>query len=301
MKTEQHTVENKQNDTYATIPALNRLALIFDFDETLAPDTYAALLAHCGYDPDAFEAEKVQPLLDDGWDKKLARFYALRRETELRDDFKLTAETCAEVGRNLELYPGVSSMFERLTACARAIVPDVEIVFCLLTAGMLTIPRATAIWDRFDLHWGGALHFGEDDGNLASVKRIVDHPDKIRYLLKLCKGMDLDSSQINNDVYREIPDEDWYIHLNQTVYVGDGDSDMPVFAYLAENDGLAISVYEAEHARDWEGYEDVHDQRRVQNLAPADYREGSELMNSLTLAVESVCKQIALRQKGEGQ
>jgi hypothetical protein len=41
--------------------------------------------------------------------------------------------------------------------------------------------------------------------------------------------------------------------------------------------------------------EQVDPQRRVQNLAPTDYREGSELMRSLTLAVESTARKIALR------
>ena len=36
---------------------------------------------------------------------------------------------------------------------------------------------------------------------------------------------------------------------------------------------------------------------RVSNLAAADFREGSELMNSLLLAVESIGTRIAIRQK----
>lgn len=35
----------------ATLPFHNRLALFFDFDETLDPDSFSALLNHCGFVP----------------------------------------------------------------------------------------------------------------------------------------------------------------------------------------------------------------------------------------------------------
>ncbi len=38
----------------------------------------------------------------------------------------------------------------------------------------------------------------------------------------------------------------------------------------------------------------------LQNLAPADVTEGSELLQSLTLAVEQICKRIALRKPSVG-
>lgn len=41
--------------------------------------------------------------------------------------------------------------------------------------------------------------------------------------------------------------------------------------------------------------------QRIANLAPAEYSEDSELMQSLTLAVESMCKQIALHQLSVGE
>jgi hypothetical protein len=41
--------------------------------------------------------------------------------------------------------------------------------------------------------------------------------------------------------------------------------------------------------------------QRVENLARVDYREGSELLYSLTLAVEMLCKQIVLRRQSQGE
>jgi hypothetical protein len=284
----------------ATVPFHNRIALIFDFDETLAPDTFAALLEYCGIDHEQFNEEEVEPLLEQGWDKKLARFHCLIEKSRREDDLTITAETFADVGQNLELYPEVPQMFDRLRGYAQEIIPDVEVEFYMLTAGMLEIPRATTVAEQFRVLWGGELHFDEED-RLSFVKRTVSYPDKIRYILKLCKGLDIDHPQIMDDVYRYVPEDEWHLPLSQVIYVGDGDSDMPVFAYLKEHEGLAIGVFQGESASDWEGYADMHDGRRVQNLALSDYREGSELMQSLRLAIESVAKRIALRRLSQDE
>jgi hypothetical protein len=92
-----------------------------------------------------------------------------------------------------------------------------------------------------------------------------------------------------------------YLCRGRFIYVGDGDSDRPAFAYLKEHEGLAIGVFQGGSAADWEGYADMHDGRRVQNLAHSDYREDSELMQSLGLAVESIAKRIALRRLSQNK
>ena len=70
--------------TTSTKPFANRLAVVFDFDETLAPDTFALLLEDLGLDADTFKQERVQPLVDDGWDKYIARAYCLVEESKRR-------------------------------------------------------------------------------------------------------------------------------------------------------------------------------------------------------------------------
>ena len=68
--------------TTATKPFVNRLAIVFDFDETLAPDTFSLLLEDMGLDADAFKQERVKPLLEQGWDKYIARAYCLVEESK---------------------------------------------------------------------------------------------------------------------------------------------------------------------------------------------------------------------------
>jgi len=92
-----------------------------------------------------------------------------------------------------------------------------------------------------------------------------------------------------------------HVPFDQIVYVGDGASDMPVFDLLNSRGGFAIAVTKSEAARDWGGDGDIRPGRRVENVASADFREGSELLRSLLLAVESIAKRVALRRLSVGE
>lgn len=285
----------------ATRHVYNRIAVVFDFDDTLAPNSYSSLLQSCGIDPETFLTERVQPLVERGWDEILAKFYCLIDESHRRNDLTITDQHLADVGRAIEFFDGVPDMFARLRRCACQHIPDIEVEFYLLSSGIREIARATPIASEFKAIWGCEFHVAET-GEISFIKRMISHPEKTRYLLQLVKGISAegDSGQ-PADVYRDVPDDEWRIPLNQVIYVGDGSSDMPVFALLNERHGIAIGVYKSETAAAWSGHERMNAQRRVENLAQVDYSENGELMRSLMLAVESICKRIALRQLSRGE
>ncbi len=96
-----------------------RVVFAFDFDETLAPNTTNALLEHLGEDPEEFRSAHVAPLVDDGWEQRLAEAHALvdlsnRRVAGGGDG--ITAHTFAAVAAELPLYDGVEDMFDTVTS-----------------------------------------------------------------------------------------------------------------------------------------------------------------------------------------
>ena len=56
------------------------LAAIFDFDDTLLPDSTSALLREHALDPDEFWADRTKPLVAQGYDPPLAYLTLLLRE-----------------------------------------------------------------------------------------------------------------------------------------------------------------------------------------------------------------------------
>lgn len=286
-------------DTRVTKPFHNRIAIIFDFDDTLAPGTFDTLMESLGYDPGDFVAKNVQPLIEDGWEAILARAHALL-EVSKTGDQPLTREYFAKVGRDLDYFEGVPEMFGHLRGTAQEIVPDIEVEFYLLTAGFVEIPKASSIAKEFTEMWGCEFYFDDKD-EIMFPKNLITHPEKVRYILGMAKGLGVSGENSPSNVYREVPEDEWHVPLSQVIYVGDGASDMPAFALMNERRGLAIGVYKAETPEDWASRDDMYARRRVQNLAYADYTDGSELMKSLTLAVESICKEIALRKLGKDE
>ena len=281
--------------TTPTKPFANRLAVVFDFDETLARDTFTLLLEDFGLDADTFKQERVKPLVDDGWDKYIARAYCLVEESNKRSsDDKITKERLAKVGKQLKPYKGVPEMFERLRQCAKNVVEDVEVEFYLISGGFIEMARNTSISSNFKAMWGCQFSYGEN-GAIKFIKQQMTNTEKTSYLYYLSKGMDADKEKDLMFAYRSVSQDKLYIPLTQIIYVGDGASDAPCFAVVNQGGGIGIGLYKEKDAEKWSEQGKIDVNQRVDNIAPPDYSENSELMQSLTLAVEGVCKQIALR------
>ncbi|OYD91534.1 haloacid dehalogenase-like hydrolase [Nostoc sp. 'Peltigera membranacea cyanobiont' 210A] len=280
--------------TVSTKPLSNRIAIVFDFDDTLVPDTVDALLESLGIDALEFRQEKIRPLIDKGWDKILARFYALIEESK-RQDNKITQEYIASFGQELAPFDGVNKMFDRLQQCAHESNSKVEVEFYLITCGMLEIARHNCIAPNFKAMWGCEFSYGDRNG-IEFLKKIVTHTEKTRYLFQIAKGFDDYQDDGKAFVYRDLPPEELHIPLSQVIYVGDGASDIPCFSLMNQEQGTAIALYKDSTPEEWGQDLKMTQSQRVANLAPVDYSENSELMQSLTLVVEGLCKRIALQQ-----
>ncbi len=287
--------------TTATKATHNRIAIVFDFDDTLAPNSYRSLVERRGLSYSAFMEERVQPLLNADWDEILAKFYCLIEESQRHTNQPITRSMLADIGREIQFFDGVPEMFDRLRNVARDVASNVDVEFYLLSSGILEIARGTPIATEFKNMWGCEFHFDDTDA-IQFIKQVVTHPEKVRYLLQLSKGVGSDGEKGHpSDVYRLVPERELYLPLDQIIYVGDGSSDMPVFRLLNERYGIALGVFKGKSAQEWNGLQSMHPGRRVDNLAPVDYSEDSELMQSLTLAVESICKRIVLHQFSRGE
>ena len=80
-------------------------------------------------------------------------------------------------------------------------------------------------------------------------------------------------------VYRDVPAEELRIPLTQAIYVGDGESDIPCFSLLNQEQGTAIALYKGSSTpKEWGREVNLTQSQRVANLTPVDYSENSELV-----------------------
>ena len=276
-----------------TLTVHNRIALVFDFDETLAPPTHKDLLKKADIDEDERE-DFVSDLVADGWEVIMARSYSLIKASQ-ESEHKITRQMFQEIGEQLELFDGVQEMFERLRACCDD--DKIELEFYILTAGFVEIPEATPIADEFKAIWGGAYAFDDND-DLAFVKRVITHEEKREYIQQLAKGTGTEGPNAPADTHQHMDEADMYVPFSQIIYVGDGSSDRPVFSLLKEKGGITIGLLKENNAV-WKEERDLKEKQRVDTLVKADYREDSELMQCLRLAVSSICQRIQLQRIGD--
>ena len=280
--------------TSATHPYRNRVVLIFDFDETLGPNTTKTVFDELGLDYTSFEKE-VTKRKQEMWQKTLAEC-ALLRELSHSSGSPLTRESMERVGTEFPLYPGADTLVKRLRAHVREMDEQIEVEFVLLTAGFKTVPGASKIGEQFDRIYGGEYHFDED-GRVLGAKRIITHVDKVHYVKQLAQGLDLDDPSELENTYLQREPEDYYVPLSQIIYVGDGSSDMSAFQVVEEGGGIAIAVDPGEG--EWDGYSKMAPNRRVHHVAKAEYEDGDELMRALCLATSVMVTRIQLLRLGK--
>ena len=273
----------------------NRIVLFFDFDGTLAPSTTPVLAKALELNHDKI-AEQVNAMQRDGWQYAIAKAEVFRQLGATGAD--VTRQRMEAVGEAYRSYPGADDFVERLRAYARELDGDVELEFVMLTAGFRTIPAASAVGRTFDRIYAGDLNF-DADGYVLGVKVVITHADKVHYIRQLVEGVALEQPSDLENTYVAHAPEDYYVPMNQVVFVGDGASDMSAFQAVGEGGGIGGAI--DKEGQEWDGYEDMSRARRVTNLAPPDYSEGSELMRTLEHAVASMIYRIKVLRLGVGE
>ena len=278
----------------------NRIVIVFDFDRTLSAGSIDALLDTLGVeDRRHWREERLQAMIDDGWDEILAKAHLLAR-TATEQQCTLDRELVEKVGRGLLPYPGVEETLRELREAGAEAGEGAKVELYVLSSGFVDLIGQAPIAKCFDDVWGSSLHWSEN-GDLLGVKRTVIHSEKARYLLAMAKGLDLAGANEPQDVHQEKPIQEWHVPLDQMIYVGDGASDIDAFKVMRENGGVAIAVDHSSGGRRWEAAEHMFAGAHVENLAPPDFSAGKEMHRTLKLAVEMIGKRVALRSMAVGE
>jgi len=274
------------------------IALIFDFDDTLAPDSTTGFLADMGVDVERFWKDQVGPLLfEHDWDPVPAYLYQMIELSRSGSHGAITRERLAQWGARLPLHEGVGSLFSRLRAMVKEQHPQVQLEFYLISSGIGDVVRNTPIAQEFTDIWASEFIY-DDAGAIHFPKRVVSFTDKTRYLFHIQKGI-VGASSRNKpfEVNKKIPQEKLRIPFEQMIFVGDGYTDIPCFSLIRRSGGVAFGVWDPRHrdkrSRAWGFIQEG----RVSNLNQARYDEQAELYQWLEEAVESLAGRIALNNR----
>jgi len=273
------------------------IAIVFDFDETLAPESTSAFLDSLGIDVPTFWSKEVTPLVNNyNWDAITAYIYKMLEISQKK--VPITKDMLCSWAQSMQLYPGVEGIFQSLREHLAEINPDINLEFYLISSGIGEIVRNTSISSEFHDIWACEFHYNENN-EISFPKNIVSFTDKTRYLFQIRKNI-VKKRAFGNpfEVNKKTPKNKHKIPFTNMIMVGDGFTDVPCFSLIKGRGGIAIGVYDQHDREKWgKAWGFVHD-NRVSNLVPSDYSPKSALVNSLMMAITNIAQRIELEQQG---
>jgi phosphoserine phosphatase len=279
------------------------LAVVFDFDDTLLPDSTTQLLRKYGINPKKFWTKDVRALIRSGFDPSLAWLKLLVDNVGRGKPLgEITKESLREFGRTLDqdFYPGIPELFEDLRALVKKSKVG-EIEFYIVSGGLQDIIEGSKVIRNS--HFSGiyACDIAEDEstGLIRHVKRCVTFTEKTKYLFEINKGIDPKRGRINPYlVNKNVDISKRRIPFQNMIYVGDGLTDIPCFSLLKKLSGTAFGVFDPERSKSARRalVEFLKPDRVISVHAPR-YRRNDELGSLLRAAVGARCAQLKIEAK----
>lgn len=269
------------------------IAVIFDFDDTLAPDSTTTFLESIGVDAHDFWTRRASGLTRRGWDPVLAYLHEMVKESESHAlTTPITRQRLAEWGPQIKYFKGVTRIFSTLRSHVEAISPDIAIEFYLISSGLREILVNTRIASNFKDIWASDFEY-DGNGRIMFPKNIVSFTDKTRYIFQVRKGIFGPESRENPFlVNKKSSEDDIRVPFEQMIFVGDGYTDIPCFTLVRKRGGFAIGVYNPDTHTKWRQAWEFIQTGRVSNLVRADYGKDSSLRDTLMMATESIARRI---------
>jgi phosphoserine phosphatase len=277
------------------------VAVIFDFDDTLAPDSTSALLTAHGIDAADFWANQARALVDQGYDPPLAYLNLLLNEVGPRGRLgELNNARLRTFGAELDgtWFPGLPDLFDDLRGVT-AEYRDITAEFYIISGGLQALVEGSAhVQKHFRAVYG--CQFGEDPdtGLISSVRRAVTFTEKTRFLFEINKGVAAAEAATRPHLVNEYVDEARRpVPFRNMIYVGDGLTDVPCFSLVDKGGGTTFGVFKRTAASARQAFQQFLATKRVHSLYSPDYREDADLGAMLRAAVAAKCMSISIDAK----
>ncbi len=275
------------------------LALVFEFDDVLAPDSTSTLLRLCGLDPVKFWSRDVSTLVQAGYDPVPAYLTSILENIgDQKPLGSLTNKSLRKLGRELDqsLYPGLSQLFADLREIASA-YKRIQLEFYIVSSGLQEmIEGSTVVQKHFNGVYGSQLAEDSERGLLKHIKRCVTFTEKTRYLFEISKGI-AQRDTIGNPllVNQYVPPQSRRIPFKNMIFVGDSLVDMACFSIIKREGGLTFGVLNSEARMSAkEALESSLRPERPMSMHLPIYEGRSPLGVLLRAAVATRCSQIQL-------
>ena len=269
------------------------VALIYDFDHTLSPRDMQeySFLPGIRVAPDDFWGLCRDFAMEHDMDGVLTYMYLMQKMA--KGELDLSREALRSLGRDVEFFPGVTTWFKRVNGIGDALGLDVE--HYIISSGLTEIIQGTAIGGEFNAIFAASFCY-DVSGQPVWPSTAVNYTNKTQYLFRINKGImdvtnDRDLNAYTPEYMRRVP-------FTNMIYVGDGLTDVPCMKMTRQKGGYSIAVHEPGRT---DTADDMLLQGRIDFFAQADYSEGSEIEQIVTMLMKRILVTNELAQRHANQ
>lgn len=269
------------------------IAIMYDFDKTLCTTDMQEydFIKNLGMTPADFWGECNKLTEKNEMDKILAYMYVMIKMCKDKH-IPLTREYLNNCGKNVVLYKGVSTWFNRIQNYADKIGVNVE--HYIISSGITEIIEGTSIAKHFK-HIYGCKFIYNEFGDALWPGLAINFTLKTQFIFRIAKGvLDVrDDENLNNHTNnKKIPFENM-------IYIGDGLTDVPCMKLLKDKGGKSIALYPSLNKRK-QAIKLVEDER-INYVCVADYSQNSTLEKIVKLMMDSILTLHEIKEKEQKQ
>jgi len=275
------------------------IAIVFDFDETLGPDTISFFLQEQGIDVDKFWQE-VKEMIEDEWDPPFAYMYQMLKLSKTQK-LDISKEALAKAGQRLPLFPGLPEALEELKTYVKTNeeLKEIKIAleFYVISGGLEELIRATKVASFMDGIFGSNFAYDAKSKEPIGIKSAISFTEKTRFVHGIRKGISASDLRKNPYLINDAITKDMErVPFGQMVYLGDGPSDIPCLSAITKNGGTGIGV-SAPFGTFRKGYELARGKRITVGPYTGNYKKGSDMRKVLEETILRVGLEISAERK----
>ena len=258
---------------YTMNSTLPTVALVYDFDGTLAPGNMQefGLLQALGYDnPNDFWniCDQLAKTNDAGGIAVV--MYAIQAAAQ-HAGLQCTRAFLREYGNKVQFFPGVMKWFEHINTYAAQIGVDVK--HYINSSGIKEMIEGCAIAEVFERIYACSYLY-DSQGDACWPAVVVDYTKKTQFLYKINKGIREVSDHVRINEF--VPSDQRPVPFERMIYFGDGETDVPCMRTVKANGGHSFAVYGNDKKRALA--QQLLAEGRVNFACTADYTEEGEMM-----------------------
>lgn len=268
------------------------VALIYDFDGTLSPGNMQefGFIQAVGKTPAEFW--KMSDGIAIGQDaSNILAYMKLMADEAKSKGINLRHDYLKELGKDIKLYDGVIEWFNLVNAYGRG--KGVKVEHYINSSGLKEIIEGSPIASKFKHIYASSFIYDEN-GTAEWPGIAVDYTAKTQFIFKINKGIfsSRDAAKVNESV----AEDKKRVPFSHMIYIGDGETDIPCMKIVNMFGGHSIAVFDPDNKKKKAGARKLLRQKRVNFIAPADYKNGSRMYEIVCRVIDKIVADIAISQ-----